>query len=88
MASYPIYPGHSIHDTVSRNGRVTVELRSDTKCGPRIKAKATARIRAETPAEWQSAYQAALRAAIRNLGYEHDDVVRTCNSKGKHSQHS
>jgi hypothetical protein len=84
MATYPRY---DIHDTKTKGPKVTVYLRADTRCGPRIKANATARTRADTPDEYKSAYQAALRAAVRNLGYEHDNVVRTCNAKGKHANH-
>lgn len=80
-----MYP-HFRTDAVTVKGRkVTVKVSASTQCGENINAQSTATARDTSDRALADATRIACEAAKRNLGHEHDSVVRACKRRGTHN---
>lgn len=80
-----LYPGYKIADIQERGRKITVTLAASTLCGEDIDAKSTVTAKNLSKEAITAATNEARAVALRNLGHEHDSVVKACKRRGTHN---
>lgn len=80
---FPRYQRHVHID--GRKMAITVDVNAETRCGPRITAMHTVRIRTLKEAETRSATILATSFAVSKLVKAHTAVEKECQGRGKHN---
>lgn len=80
-----MYPQYRVANVTTRGRKVTVKLTASTRCGEDIDAKSTVQAKNLGDVAIADAARQAEQVANRNLGHEHDSVVRSCKRRGQHN---